>query len=115
MNLPSFDFTNWREHPSDNRYTVFFFKTEQESNYFKKLLEEHNVWYEFNFDKSEPNYNYYFAVNKVNEKQVITYNHLAVGEYRKPFLQVPVLRYVLIISMFAILVLAVISYYKSHS
>ena len=115
MNLPSFDFTNWREHPADNRYTIFFFKKEEESNFFKNLLEQNNIWYEFHIDENESKYTYYYAVNKVNQKQVITFNHLAVGAYRKPFLQVPILRYVLVISMFAILVLAIISYYKSHS
>lgn len=115
MNLPSFDFTNWREHPTDNRYTIFFFKTEQESNFFQNLLDENKIWYEFNLDENEPNYKFYFAVNKVNEKQVIQCNHLAVGEYRKPFIQIPLLRYTLVVLMILVLILAFIGYLKTHS
>ncbi|MGB0805143.1 MAG: hypothetical protein ACPGRC_00545 [Salibacteraceae bacterium] len=114
MNLPSFDFTNWREHPSDNRYTVFFFKSELESNFFKQLLEKHNYWFEYNYDNTEPTYHYFFAVNKVNEKDIIKLNHLSIGEFRKPFLQFPILRYGLVIFMVIILTIAIIGYLKTQ-
>lgn len=114
MNLPSLDFTNWREHPTDNRYTVFFFKTEQESNFFKNLLEINKFWFEFKFDDSEPTYQYYFAVNKTNEKDIIKLNHLSIGEFRKPFLQSIYLRYGLVIFMAIVLTIAVVGYLKAH-
>lgn len=113
MNLPSFDFTNWREHPSDNRYTVFFFKTKDESDFFEKELQHHDIWFEYNFDVEEPTYQHYYAVNKVNEKAVIQLNHLTIGAYRKPFIQINFLRYALIIGMILILSLAIMGYIKS--
>lgn len=113
MNLPSFDFTNWREHPSDNRYTVFFFKKKEESDFFENLLKEKAIWYEFNHDDSEPNYHYFFAVNKTNEKEVIKLNHLSIGEFRKPFLQYNFFRYGLIVFMIVVLTIGVIGYLKS--
>jgi hypothetical protein len=114
MNFPSLDFTNWREHPSDNRYTVFFFKTENESHFFQALLEKNKIWFEYSYDADETNYNYFFAVNKGNEKEVIKLNHLSVGEFRKPFIQSNLLRYALVIFMIATLGLAIIGYLKSH-
>ena len=113
MNLPSFDFTNWREHPSDSRYTIFFYKTQNESDYFRELLKTNNIWFEYNYEESEANYKHYFAVNKTNEKEVIKLNHLSIGEYRKPFIGNNILRYIFVIVMFSILALAIISYIKS--
>lgn len=113
MNLPSFDFTNWREHPGDNRYTIFFFKTKLESDYFEKLLRSHSIWFEYNFDNEEPTYKYFFAVNKLNTKEVIKLNHLAIGEYRKPFISNTFLRYGLVILMLIIMTIAITGYIKS--
>ncbi len=114
MNLPSFDFTNWRNHPTDNRYTIFFFKTRNESDYFENELTRNKIKFEYHFDDDEPTYKYYYAVNKVNEKAVIKLNHLAVGAYRKPFIQINFLRYTLIIAMIIILGIGIIGYFKSH-
>jgi hypothetical protein len=113
MNLPSFDFTNWREHPSDNRYTIFFFKTQNESSYFEKLLQSHNIGFEYNFEEEEPNYKYFYAVNKLKTKEVIKLNHLTIGEYRKPFIANTFLRYSLVIMMFIIMIIAITGYIKS--
>lgn len=114
MNFPSLDFTNWREHPSDNRYTVFFFKTAQERDYFENLLKSNKLWYEYHEDKKEPTYPYYFAVNKINSKQIIKLNHLTIGKFRQPFISSTILRYVIVILSFTVIGLGIIGYLKSH-
>jgi hypothetical protein len=114
MNFPSLDFTNWREHPSDNRYTIFFFKTKEESDFFENLLKLNNIWFEPNIDLDEPTYQYYFAVNKTTNKEVIKLNHLTIGEYRSPLIENSYLRYGLVIGMMLIMTLAIIGYLKSH-
>ena len=114
MNLPSLDFTNWRVHPTDNRFTIFFFKTKLESNYFEKQLKESSIWYEYNFDDTETHYQHYFAVNKTNEKEVIKLNHLTNGQFRKPFIQNNILRYSLVVLMVIVLAIGIIGYLKSH-
>lgn len=113
MNLEALDFTNWREHPSDNRYNVFFFKTEKESIYFENLLTKNNLWFEANIDEDEPNYQFYFAVNKLDTRAIIKLNNRTLGEYRKPSIENNYLRYGLIIMMIIIMTLAVIGYLKS--
>lgn len=113
MNIEALDFTNWREHPSDNRYNVFFFKTEKESKYFENLLTTNNLWFEANLEEDEPNYQYYFAVNKLDTTAIIKLNNRTLGEYRKPSIENNYLRYGLIIMMTIIMTLAVIGYLKS--
>jgi hypothetical protein len=114
MNLPSLDFTNWREHPSDNRYNVFFFKTLDESQYFENLLTQNKIWFEANIDEDEPTYKYYFAVNKLDTNAISTLNNLTIGQYRKPLIENAFLRYGLIIGMLIIMTLAVIGYLKAN-
>lgn len=114
MNLPSFDFTNWRDHPTDNRYVVFFFKTKEESLFFKNLLEQNNLWFEWNIDEDEPTYKYYFALNKIDSKEAITLNHLTIGNFRSPFIANNALRYSMILGMVLILGIAIIGYLKAH-
>ncbi|MFT4753376.1 MAG: hypothetical protein ACI85Q_000917 [Salibacteraceae bacterium] len=114
MNLPSFDFSNWRDHPTDNRYTVFFYKTKDESDFFQQLLIENKYWFEYNFDESTPNQSHYIAVNKNKERPIIKLNHLAVGAFRKPFIESNIIRYSLIVFMLTVLTIGVIGYLKSH-
>lgn len=113
MEFPAIDFTNWRVHPTDNRYILFFFKTEQESNYFKDLLIHHKLWFEYHFDTEEPIHPYYFAVNIRNEKEIIRLNHLTIGHFRTPFLPYMFMRYALLVGMFLIILLAIIGYFTS--
>ena len=114
MNLPSLDFTNWRDHPTDNRYTVFFYKSKNESDLFQKLLTENDYWFEYNFDESDPNQSHYIAVNKVKERQIVKLNHIAIGEFRKPFIENNAIRYSLVIFMITVLSIGIIGYIKSH-
>jgi len=113
MNLEALDFTNWREHPSDNRYTVFFFKTEKESNYFENLLKINKLWFEANIDDEEPKYKFYFAVHKLDTTAIVKLNNRTLGEFRKPSIENNYLRYGLILMMMVIMTLAIIGFLKS--
>jgi hypothetical protein len=114
MNIEALDFTNWREHPSDNRYNIFFFKTEEESIYFEKLLKANSIWHEANIDLDEPTYKYYFAVNKTNSSAVIKLNNRTIGEYRDPFISNKWLRYGLVLFMIIVMSVALIGYLKAN-
>jgi len=114
MNLPSFDFTNWREHPSDNRYEVFFYKTKKEGDYFEQLLITSKVVYEAYTDEEEEKYKYYYATKKIDSKQVIKLNHLTIGQFRSRFIANHFLRYALVIVMLVIMTLAVVGYLKAN-
>lgn len=110
MKLSALDFTNYREHPSDNRYQIIFFKTVHESEYFKQLLEENKINFEFHNDDSEPNYKYFFAVNKLDMNVVKELNYLAIGKFRKPFIESNILRLVLFVVMITAMSLGVIGF-----
>lgn len=113
MNLPSFDFTNWREHPSDNRFEVFFYETKKEGDFFEDLLKKNNVFYESYLDEDEPKYKFFYAIKKIDSNQVIKLNHLTIGQFRPRFIANNFLRYALVISMMLVMALAIIGYLKS--
>lgn len=115
MNLPSFDFTNWREHPSDNRYEVFFFKTKNESDYFTNLLNTHKIWFEYSEELEEDPYKYYFGIKRTDLNQVKELNHLTLGKFRQPFLGNSVIKYTMVIFMLVVMTIAIISYFKTHA
>lgn len=114
MNLPSFDFTNWREHPSDNRFEVFFFESKKEGDYFEQLLSDNGIKYESYVDESEPKYQFFYATKKIDSKQVINLNHLTIGQFRSRFISNSILRYALVIAMLIIMGLAIIGYLKAN-
>lgn len=114
MNLPSFDFTNWREHPTDNRYEVFFYETKMEGDYFEQLLKTNNIEYEAYIDEDEEKYKFFFATKKIDSKQIIKLNHLTIGQFRSRFIPNHFLRYALVIMMIIIMSLAIIGYLKAN-
>lgn len=114
MNLPSFDFTNWREHPADNRYEVFFYKTQEEGDYFENLLKQSNLFYEAYTDENEEKYKFYYAIKKIDSREVIKLNHLTIAQFRSRFIPNHFLRYALVITMMIIMTLAIIGYFKAN-
>tara|TARA_R110002050_G_scaffold297339_2_gene458652 strand:- start:63919 stop:64263 length:345 start_codon:yes stop_codon:yes gene_type:complete len=114
MNIPQLDFTNWREHPTDNRYNIFFFKSQEESDFFKNIMTTNKIWFESYSDLDEPTYRYYFAVNKINTSEVIHLNNRTIGEYRAPFISNIWVRYGLVIMMFTVMTLAIIGFIKNN-
>jgi hypothetical protein len=41
-----FNITNYRDHPTNQRYTVFSFRSEERANYFEQLLVKENIPFE---------------------------------------------------------------------
>lgn len=114
MNISALDFTNYREHPSDNRYQIFFYKTANEAKYFMQLLNDNKIKFDYHEDANEPTYQYYFAVNKIDMNVVKNLNYLAIGKYRKPIIGNNILRILLFIVMITVMSLGIIGYIKSH-
>lgn len=114
MNISALDFTNYREHPTDNRYQIIFYKTEQEAIYFKKLLNENKIKFEYHEDQDEPTYHYFFAVNKLDMNVVKTLNYLTIGKFRKPFIGNNILRVLLFIIMVTVMGIAIIGFFKAQ-
>ena len=109
-----FDFTNYREHPTQKEYQVFHFVRKDQANFFENLLIEHKIGFERENDPQEKGMVYYFAIKRSDLKVVEKLNDMTIGQYRDKFIPNSGLRwFVLIVGMLAIS-MAIAGYVKSH-
>ncbi|MGB0402627.1 MAG: hypothetical protein ACPGEG_00930 [Salibacteraceae bacterium] len=109
-----FDFTNYREHPTQKEYQVFHFVRKDQANFFENLLVEQKIGFERDDDPQEKGMVHYFAIKRSDLKVVEKLNDMAIGQYRNKFIPNTGFRwFVLIIGMVAIS-LAFIGYFKSR-
>ena len=74
--------------------TVFFYTEENHALYFKELLKEKQIAYEYQLDEEEGKF--YFGIKKNRAKEARKLNYLVFAKYRKPFIQSPMLKYGLV-------------------
>jgi len=108
MSLEAFDLTNWRDHPTQKKYMVFFFDKADRADHFESLLKAESIWYERHTDERE-----WFAVLKSNQDRVKRLNHLTIGKYRQRFIPNSVFRYFVLILSFIVLALAIIGFFRN--
>ncbi len=117
MKLTEFDLTNWRQHPTNKRYQVFFYKTIEEGRYFELLLNEHKIDFEAHIEDENTGgkYRVFYAVH-VNDMETCKYlNNLVIGKFREPFIPFKWLRIFLITVSIIVLILAIIGYIVSKT
>ena len=108
-----FNVTNFSEHPSNSLYTVYKFKSGEESNTFQELLEKASLFYEA--DEAENSYGPIFvvAVKNKDEKLATKLNYLALGKYRKPIIENKVTRVIIYAILIVILSIATLGFFLS--
>lgn len=99
---------NILEHPTNRNKTVFFYTEQQHSDYFKSLLQENGITYEFQFDDQEKKY--YFGINKALDKQSKKLNYLVFAKFRKPFINNVFGKYLLLGITLLFIFLAIVGY-----
>ena len=108
-----FNVTNFSEHPSNSLYTVYKFKSREESNTFQELLEKSSLFYEA--DEAQNSYGSLFvvAVKNKDEKLATKLNYLALGKYRKPIIENKVTRAIIYAISVFILSIATVGFFLS--
>jgi len=103
---------NYYEHPGDNRYYVFEIRSVEKCITFEAYLEEFGV----NFEKmvEEEGDKTLYGVLKVDFSKTLKANNLTEAQYRKPMIELPALRYALVIIMFLTVGLALAGYIISN-
>ena len=96
-----FNLTNYKDHPANSYYTVFYFKIAEHANYFESLLDEKEIGFE-KADYEEDDSRFYFAVNNSHRKEVLKLNYLVSARFRKPFLPRALGWIVIVVTLFLI-------------
>lgn len=125
--------SNYKEHPTKTNYLVFSYTKRYSNDYFRLLLEnslipyeyhedgwsedeyewfEDYKWYEEDFDI--PNLRYMIAVKTTYRKQAVKNNFLAYGKFRKRTISHKGLKYFLLLFFFGLITLAFLGYINSN-
>ena len=98
---------NVNDHPTNSNKKVFFFKDYLLADYFQQLLIEHNVDFEKQIDEKGDG-TIYFGIRKSEYKVAQNLNFLTHGKYRKPFIQDPFIKYLLLVITLGSICIAII-------
>ena len=71
--------TNHKDHPTNKAYKVFFFYKEEQSEYFKEMLDKNNIFYEFGIDENNQRKVFLFGIRKSDNAQVLEINYTTFG------------------------------------
>lgn len=104
--------TNHFEHPGDNRYFVFTFPDESESNEFRIRLEKLEISFEYHLDQEERE-PHLFAVHRKYFKEALRQNHLLKASTRTKFIPTAGLRWLLLIGTGLVVGLAVLGAFRN--
>jgi hypothetical protein len=110
MNEGFLQVTNHKEHPTNKAYKVFFFYSEEESIFFETLLNENNLKYENETDKTGKGTIYLFGIRKTDLTIVGKLNYTTLGKFRKPLFVNNRLKYFVVGLGGFILLIVLISY-----
>jgi hypothetical protein len=109
-----FDFTNYRNHPTQKGYHVYYFKIKPQAEYFEILLRANGIPYERHDDVEETTLpRFLFAIPRHYEERVRPLNFDAIGKYREKFIPVPAVRWLIMAVGIGLLVLAISGYFAS--
>lgn len=104
--------TNYFEHPGDNRYYVFSFPDEQEAAAFRTRLENQGIAFEAHHDPSERE-PFLFGVHRRWFKEALHANHLVKAATRTKFIPVAGLRWMLLVGTAVAVGLAVLGFFRT--
>ena len=104
-----FQITNYKDHPKNNLYKVFFYREKKRADFFEKLLLEKKIPFEKDLDelKNEPLYLY--GISKGFLSEALECNFLTMAEFRQPLLGANKwFRYGIVVFSFLLLILALL-------
>lgn len=102
---------NVTDHPTRRNIAVFFYEKEEHSDYFRRLLEDNGIAFEFHADKEDGKL--FFGIARSDLRLASRLNYLVMARFRKPFIADRYLRYGLITVTLTFIILAIIGYLKA--
>ena len=103
------NFSNYFEHPSDNRYMVYRYRDPEHADHFEARLEGESVPYERHEEAENGVMFIYFGVSKDYLKAANQANHLTLGQFRDKFIPNKAFCWAVVIVGVAIIGFAILS------
>lgn len=81
------NFTNYFDHPQDNRYVVFRFQKESWRAHFEQQITQANVPFEIMEESDEHDRNWtYYGIHKDYKEQAFKANNMTSARFRQKFI-----------------------------
>ncbi len=109
-----FNITNYFEHPTRPGYYIFKFYQKHKADYFEKLLNQENIWYESSIDEDEKII-YLYGIKLADYKKALNANYLVSAEFRKQTISNQYVRFVIYAITIGVIALAIYGALKSKS
>ena len=103
-----FNLTNYREHPEDKSYWIFFYYKMEQADYFEACLIEERIKYESFLEEETKRPVKLFAIHKHDFERANRLNEKSYAEYKTKFIPNKGLRYGLLIFVVALVIFALI-------
>jgi hypothetical protein len=107
-----FNFTNYRDHPENKDYLVFFFYNFDQGYYFQHLLNQNAMEFEMFIEEDEKPI-MLFGIRKRYFKQALALSDLSYARFKKPFISNKWLRYTILGFTVTAVLLAIVGYFIS--
>ena len=103
--------TNSHDHPTNEMYKVYHFKTKEQALYFEELLSEKKIQFESDEERAHGKTMYLFGIRKNDIDEVTALNYLTIGKFRKPFISNSVFRWFVVLLGISALALALVGFF----
>lgn len=98
---------NIKDHPTNQKKRVFYYKETEHAMHFEKLLIDEDLFYEKQVDV-EGDHTIYFGIKSSDFERAKKLNYLTIGHFRKPFIPDKIFRIILITVSLLVLTLAIV-------
>lgn len=108
-----FNLTNYRDHPENEDYKVFFHYNFEQAAYFESLLKEEGIEYESFLEKEAKREVMLFGIHKRDFRRALEKNDMSYAKFKKRFIPNTIIRNTILIVTLAIFLFALIGYILS--
>ncbi|MFP5470332.1 MAG: hypothetical protein ACLGGV_01950 [Bacteroidia bacterium] len=105
---------NYKDHPTNPYYKVFFFYKKEQADYFASLLKENNVWAEQDEAERAGEPMYLFGIKKKDLELVHKLNNIAIGKFRQKLIPNKYGRIFIVVFGIVVIALSIIGYFKGR-
>jgi len=107
-----FNLTNYRDHPENKDYIVFFFYNFEQGSYFQHLLHQNSLEHESFIEEGEKPL-MLFGIRKRHFKHALDLNNLSYARFKKPFIPNKWIRYAVLGFTIVVIIIAIVGYFLS--
>lgn len=114
-NIVDLGLINYVRHPDNPNYVVFRIQDIERANSFEEELKNAKIWYEKGSEEKRQRTYYLFGIHKTDFKTVEKINFIVESKHKKPLIPFKPLRYFVLFTGLAFLILAILGYCEQQS